>query len=122
MKVKDVPQVKPRLGQGRAGLRYKIKMSVSLLISKAIVQVIEKPVEQPKVPVPKMSRTHDKTKTVPIPDCAIPHIISRNDSGSRMVSIKTIPDINRELPNYPNLTYRPLPKPVKLPIPKIPRS
>ena len=37
-----VPQVKPRLGQGRAGLRHKIKMPVPSLISKPIVQVMEK--------------------------------------------------------------------------------
>ena len=35
-KVKEVSQTKPMLGQGRAGLRYKIKMSASPLASKPI--------------------------------------------------------------------------------------
>ena len=40
-KVKEVLQIKPRLGQGGAGLRHKIKMPMSQLISKSIVQVME---------------------------------------------------------------------------------
>ena len=35
---------------------------------------------------------------------------------------KTIQDVNREIPMYPDPTYRPPPKPVKLPMPKVPRS
>ena len=35
--------IKPRLGQGRAGLRCKIKTPVSLLIEKPIVELTEKP-------------------------------------------------------------------------------
>ena len=31
-------------------------------------------------------------------------------------------DINRVIPTYPDPTYRPHPKPVKLPMPEIPRS
>ena len=121
-KVKEVSEIKPRLGQGRAGLRHKIKVPVSPQISKPNVQVMEKPVEQPKVQMPETSRTHDKTKTVPMPDKTIPHISSRDDSGSRTASRRTIQDINRELPSYPNSTYRPPPKPVKMPIPKIHKS
>ena len=63
-------------------------MSVSLLISKTIAQVMEKPVEQPKVPVPKISRIHDEL--VPIPDYTFPHISSGDDSSSRMVKRKAI--------------------------------
>ena len=73
-KVKEVSQIRPRLGQGRAGLRYKIKTPVSLLISKLIVQVIEETVEQINVPVPKTSRIQDKI----VPYYAIPHIRSRD--------------------------------------------
>ena len=38
-KVKEASQIKPKLGQGRAGLRCKIKMPASPLISKPIAQV-----------------------------------------------------------------------------------
>ena len=69
--------------QGRAGLRCKIKTPVSLIISRPIVQVTEKPVEQPKVLVPKPSRIQEKI--MPIPDYTIPHISSGDDSGSRML-------------------------------------
>ena len=44
-KIKEVSQVKPRLGQGRAGLRCKIKTFVPTLIDKSIAQAMEK---QPK--------------------------------------------------------------------------
>ena len=44
MKMKEVSQIKPRLGQGRAGLRCKIKTPIP--INKPIAQAVEK---QPKV-------------------------------------------------------------------------
>ena len=47
-------QIKPRLSQGRAGLRCKIKTPVPPLISKPIAQVREKPVEQQKPQYPKL--------------------------------------------------------------------
>ena len=59
-KVKEVSQIKPKLGQGRAGFRHAIKMPVPPPISIPIVQVMEIPVKQPKVPVPETSRMHDK--------------------------------------------------------------
>ena len=67
IKVKEVSQIKPRLGQRRACLRHKIKMPVSSLISKAIVQVSKKPVEQSKVLVPETYRMFNKI----IPNYAI---------------------------------------------------
>ena len=39
-----------------------------------------------------------------------------------MVERKAIQDISREIPIYPDPVYRPPPKPVKTPIPKIPGS
>ena len=39
--MKELSQIKPRLGQGRAGLRHKIKSSIPTLINKPIVQVGE---------------------------------------------------------------------------------
>ena len=47
-KMTEVSQIKPRLGQGRAGLRCKIKTPIP--INKPIVQAMEK---QPKVLAPK---------------------------------------------------------------------
>ena len=61
-------------------------------------------------------------KVVPIPYYAILHIRSKDDSGTRMVERKAIQDVSREILIYPDPVYRPPPKPVKLPIPKIPRS
>ena len=63
---------------------------------------------------------HDKIE--PIPDYTIPHIRSRDDSGSRMVNRKAMLDVNRELPIYSDPTYRLSPKQVKLSMPEVPRS
>ena len=72
--------------------------------NKPIVQLMKKQIDQPKVPVPKTSRKHDKI--VPIPAYAIPYTRSGDDSGSRMVKRKTIQDVNRKIPIYPDQTYR----------------
>ena len=55
-KPKEVTQIKPRLGQGRAGLRCKINTQ----ISKPVVQMIEKPLEIPNIP-----KMQDKVTTIP---------------------------------------------------------
>ena len=81
---------------------------------------IEKPKAVPKVPIPDDSRTH--VKIIPIPDYAIPHTRSRDDSSSGMVKRKTIQDVSREIPIYPDPTYRPPPKSERIPIPEVPRS
>ena len=80
--VKGISQIKPWLGQGRAGLRRKIKLWMSPTITKPIVKLTEKPIshtqimEPPKisskVPIPKSSSIHDKI--IPIPDYTIPQI------------------------------------------------
>ena len=43
-KVKEISQIKPRIGQGRAGMRCKIKTQTS----KPIVQTIEQSKVEPK--------------------------------------------------------------------------
>ena len=93
---KGVSQIKPRLGQGRAGLKHKIKLPVSPPINKPIVKLTEKPISQPqnltqpqitsKVSVPESSQIHDKI--IPIPDYAIPQARSGDDSSSKMVKRK----------------------------------
>ena len=52
-KVKEILQIKPRTGQGRAGLRHKIKTQTS----KPIVQTIEKPPS--KIVMSNISKTKD---------------------------------------------------------------
>ena len=94
------------------------------MINKPIVKSLVKPIEQlkviSKVPVPESSRMHDKI--IPIPDYAIPYASSGDDLSSRMVKRKSIQDVSREIPIHPDPTYRPPPKPIKLPISKVPRS
>ena len=41
---KGVSQIKPRLGQGRAGIKLKIKLPVFPLLNRPIVQLKEKPI------------------------------------------------------------------------------
>ena len=57
---------------------------------------------------------------IPIPNFAIPHIQSRDDSDTQRVGRRAIHDVGREIPIYPDPVYRPPPKPVKTPIPVIP--
>ena len=70
-------QIKPRLSQSTADLRHKIKAPMLPLINKSIVQLMKKPTDQPKVPVPKTSRIHDKIVTIPA--CIILHTRSSDD-------------------------------------------
>ena len=118
--VKRVSQIKPRLGQGRAGIKQKIKLPMPTSLNRPIVQLKEKPISQQpqnlaqpkitlKVPVPENSRFHDKI--IPIPDYVISQTKSGDDSSSRMGKRKNIQDISREIPMYPNPIYRPPPKP-----------
>ena len=91
--------------------------------SKPIVELTEKPIPHTqnikqraitlKVPKPESSRMHDKI--TPTPDYTIPKTKSGDDSSSRMISRKTIQDINREIPMYPDPIYRPLLKQQKYP-------
>ena len=67
-KVKEVSEIKPRLGQGRTGLRCKIKIQ----ISKHIVQVVDKPLK-----IPNMAKKQDKVMT--IPNFVIPPLQPKGD-------------------------------------------
>ena len=42
--VKGISQIKPRLGQGGAGLRWKMKLPISPSINKTIVKLTGKPI------------------------------------------------------------------------------
>ena len=89
-KVKEVSQIKPRLGHGRAGLRCKIKTQ----ISKHIAQIVDKPLKIPIIP-----KTQDKVIT--IPNFAIPLLEPKGDSSTNMIDRKTIQDVVREIPIFP---------------------
>ena len=84
-KMKEVFQIKPRLGQGRAGLRCKTKTPIPTSINTSTAQAIEK---QPKALRPKTPKMQHKVLLIPY--YAIPHIKSKDDSGTRMVERKTI--------------------------------
>ena len=99
--VKGVSQNKPRLGQGRTGIKWKIKFPVSPPIDRPIVE-LKKPIsQQPQnlvqqkitsnVPVTESSQIHDKL--IPVPDIIIPQTRSGDDSSSRMIKRKNIQDI-----------------------------
>ena len=101
-KMKEVPQIKLRLGQGREGLRCKTKTPLPSSTNNPTVQAKEK---QPKVLVLKIPKIQDKV--VPIPNYAIPPIKSNDESGSRMVERKAIQDVIKEIPIFPDPVYRP---------------
>ena len=121
---KGMPQIKPRIGQGRAVLRWKIKTLKSPPVYKSIVKLSEKPIEQPKVTlkIPILESLQIHNKIIPIPDYTILQTRSGDDSSSRMVKRKTIQDICREIPRYPNPIYRPPIKPTKIPIQEVYRN
>ena len=94
-----------------------------ILLGRPIIQFKEKPISQQpqtlaqpkitsKVPVPESSRIHDKI--IPVPDYVIPQTRSGDDSKSRMVKRKTIQDISGGIPTYPDIIYRPPPKPTEI--------
>ena len=93
-------------------------------MTKPIVNLSEKPIEQPrvtlKVPVQESSCIQDKI--IPIPDYTIPQTRFSDDSGSRMVKRKTIQDVSREIPRYQDHIYRLPPKPTGIPIQEVPRN
>ena len=108
-KAKEVPQIKPRLGYGRAGLRCKIKPQ----ISRSIVQTIGKPLKIPGIP-------KCKTKSWPYLISQFP--LFRQDASTKVIDRKMIQDVAGEIPIYTNPVYRPPPKPFKTPVPKFPGS
>ena len=99
--------IKPRLGQERAGRRCKIKTQSS----KPIVQAVEKPLKNPKVP-----KTQDKVTSVP--NFTMPPMHSKGILCTNMIDRKMIQDIAREIPIYPDPVYRSPHKPEKLPVPE----
>ena len=76
-KAKEVLQTKPKLGQGRARLRHKIKT----LISKPLTQVMKKPPS--KVLLLDTSKIQDIA--IPIPDHATPQVKPRGNTSTKIL-------------------------------------
>ena len=121
--VKGKSEIKPRLGQGRADLRWKIK-SNSPSKNKPNVKLTEKPTEQSKVAstIPTSESSSIQDKMTPVPHYAIPQTRSSDDPSSRMVKRKLIQDVNGEIPRYQDPVYRPPPKLTEIPIQEIPKN
>ena len=47
---------------------------------------------------------------------------SESDSSAKVIDRKIVQDTSKKIPFYPDPVYRPPPKPIKMPIPKIPRN
>ena len=74
MTMEEISQIKPRLGQGRAGLRHKIK--IPILINKPIAQTMK---IQSKVLAPKSPTAQDKV--IPISIYATPQMKHKADAS-----------------------------------------
>ena len=94
--VKGITQNKPRLGQGRAGVRRKMKVQPSPQLSNPIKVTSKLTLQHPESTVqPKtFSDSRPKTKYILIP---------QTSSGIQMKSKM----ISREIPTYPVPMYRP---------------
>ena len=57
-----------------------------------------------------------------IPNFTIPPVQSKGNSGTNVIDRKMIQDTARKIPNYLDPVCRPSPKPVKIPMAKIPGS
>ena len=100
-KAKEVSQLKPHLGQGRTGLRCKIKTQ----ISKPIVQVMERPPS--RIVVPNTFNIQDIA--IPKQHYAIPTVKPKGDTNTKVIYRKTIWDV-RKFPFILIKFIDPLPK------------
>ena len=98
-KAKETPQIKPRLGQGKVGLRCKKPQ-----ITHPTAQSIE-PVKIPEIPKTRNIVTTIPSFTAPVQ--------LRDDSHYKMTVRQMIQNANRQIPFYSDPVYRPPPKPVK---------
>ena len=104
VKVPKLSQIKPRVGQGRAGLRYKKPQ-----INQPIAQLVKQPLKIPKVS--KMQNTLTKAPNFPTP------VQSKGDASTKVIDRKIMQDTSKEIPICSDPVYRSPPKPVKMPIP-----
>ena len=97
--MKGITQNKPRLGQGGAGIRRKMKIPSTPQLSKPIQLTSNLTSQHPESTAqPKIfCDSRPQTKYILIPQTS-----SGMQAKPKMIS--------REIPNYPNPIYRPLPK------------
>ena len=87
-------------------------------MSKPLMQVTEKP---PLVVLqPSTSKVQDIA--IPVPNFATPQVKSKGDTSTKMIDRKTVQEVGREIPVYPDPVYRPFSKPVIPSMPNIPGS
>ena len=108
-KAQEIPQIKPKLGQGRAGLSCTNPQT-----GQSIAQSVNQPLNVPTIPnrQNKVRNIHNFTSPVQLVGKSITKVIDR----------RMIQDTNRKIPCYPDPVYSPPPKPVNTPAPKIPRN
>ena len=94
---KQVVENRPRLGQGRAGIRCKKTQPVDSKIA-----ATSKSCKIPKIPMVR-NVTKD-SMDFPVPEQLI-------TDKTETITRKTIQDKNRELPFYPDPIYKPPPRP-----------
>ena len=126
--VKGISQVKPRLGQGRAGIKQKtFRFPMSQLFDepeqarllpavKPIIQIVERhPLQQSqsktraKISVPESSITKSSeyhVKVIPVSDYTIPHTMSECESICRTIR-KGMQDTRREILIYADPIHKP---------------
>ena len=130
--VKNISQIKLRMGQGRAGIKIKkLKFFVCQPYDKPeqpkllpggrpIIQIAERPTQsrtRSKVSTPESSvipgRPGHHDEVIPVPNYTMPQTISEHDSISRTIKRKCMHNIRREIPAYAPPFYRPLPNQLK---------
>ena len=109
VKVPEPSPKKPRAGQGRPGLRCK-----KTRINQPNAQLVKQSLKLPQ------DSTVQNTMTI-APNFKTP-VQSKGDSSTQVIDRKIMQDASKEIPFYSDAVYRPPPKPVKMPIPKIPGS
>ena len=109
-KANKILQVKPRLGQGRAGIKHKKASNYSTNCS-----ISEKPTA--KIPeIPKIWK-----QVINIQNIATP-VQSISNPSTKVINRRTMQKISKDIPFYQESLYRLPPKPVKIPMPGIPRN
>ena len=103
-KVKETLQIEPRVGQGRAGIRWK-RPQITHPISQS---------EKQPVKIPEIHKSKNIVTTMPSFATPVQMI---DDSHSKVIDRQVIQNANREIPFFSDPIYRPPPKPVKIPIP-----
>ena len=103
--VNKISQIKPRIGQGRAGLRLK-KPHISQLIVQS-VKHLQKTPEVSKI----------QMQVINIPNFTA-HVQSISNPSTEVINRRMMQKISKDIPFYPDPVYRPPPKPVKIPVPE----